>query len=183
MEPSSRRMIGRLIRLGLVVLAFVVVGSWLSSKLHRRSHGDLPSRIVKVDSLGPGDVRIVSTDSGVSITLQGDRLLAGLSPRTVARVRAELDSSAARDTGGLGGSIAQIVKKTVSENIDAQMAYSLSSVADMRFEDGYIVLVKTDGQEQRLFGSTKVGDEKPRFASEDAQRLITAFHQRRGLAP
>lgn len=183
MEPSSRRIVGRLVQVGLVVLAIVIAGSWLSGRKHKRARNTVPSRIVKVDSLGPGDVRIVSEDSSVSVTLQGDRLLAGLSPKTISRIRAGLDSSAAKDTGGLGGSIAQMVKKTVSENIDAQMAYSLSGVADMRYDEGYIVLVKTDGNEQRLFSSTKVGDEKPKFSSEDAQRLIAAFHARRGQAP
>lgn len=183
MDPSSRRVVGRLIRIGLVVLAFVIAGSWLSSRMHRRSHRGLPSRIVKVDSLAPGDVRIVSMDSGVSVTLQGSQLLAGLSPKTIARVRAQLDSSAAKDTGGLGGSIAQMVKKTVSENINAQAAYSLSDLRDIRFEDGQFVLVRTDGTDVRLFSSTKVDGEKQRFSSEDAQRIITAFHERRGMTP
>lgn len=183
MEPSSRRTVGRLIRASLVLLAVVIAGAWLASRMHFRGRGDLPSRIVKSDSLLPGDVQIVSLDSGVSITLQGNQILAGLSPKTIAKIRAGLDSSAAKDTAGLGGSIAQIVKKTVAENINAQMAYPLAQIRDVTWEDSLIVLHSTDGKANRLFSSTKVSDEKPKFAREDAERLITAFQARKQATP
>jgi hypothetical protein len=183
MEPTSRRTVGRLIRASLVLLALVIAGAWLASRLHFRGRGDLPSRIVKTDSLLPGDVQIVSLDSGVSITLQGDRILTGLSPRTIAKIRAGLDSSAAKDTSGLGGSIAQIVKKTVADNINAQMAYPLSQIRDVTFEDSLLVLHSTDGKDNRLFGSAKVDGEKPKFARVDAERFIAAFHARKQATP
>ena len=180
-QPSrSRRAVGRLIRVALVVLAVVIAGSWLMSKVHFRDRSStMPSGIVRAEQLQPGDVRIVSEDGNVSLTLQADRLLAGLSPERVAEVRAKIEQSAARDTGGLGGSIAQMVKKTVADNIGAQLSYALADINSITEENGQIVLHMKNGRTNRIFESTKVDNRIPVFSREDTERLIAAFEERK----
>lgn len=183
--PRSRRTIGALIRAGLVVLAVVIGGGWLFGRLHSRDRGTLPSGIVHTEgqALQPGDVRIVSRDGNVSVTLQGDRILTGLSPEKVAEVRAKLEESAARDTSGLGAGIAQMVKKTVADNISRQLAYPIADVSDVTHEDGRIVLHMKDGKTTRLFESTNVDGERPRFSEDDARGFIEAFRARKTARP
>lgn len=183
--PRSRRTIGALIRAGLVILAIVIGGGWLFGRLHSRDRGSLPSGIVRTEgqALQPGDVRIVSRDGNVSITLQGDRILAGLSPEKVAEVRKELEASAEKDTSGLGASIAQMVKKTVADNISRQLAYAIADVSEVTHEDGHIVLHMTDGKTNRLFESTNVDGERPRFSGDDARVFIDAFRARKNARP
>ncbi len=183
MQLSTRRAIGGLVRAGLVVLAVLVAGIWLANRVKHRERGGLPSAIVRSETINPGDVRIVSAEGGVSITLQGNRVLAGLSPATIAKVRGELERSAAKDTSGLGGSIAKIVKQTVSENISAQVAYAVADIREVTYEDGRIVLHMNDGKTNRLFENAKVSNERPVFSSEDAERFIAAFNERKQTAP
>ena len=61
------------------------------------------TEVPSTDALAPGDMRIYNVDSSVDLILQGDRILAGLSPKTVAKVKDELARSASEDTSGLGG--------------------------------------------------------------------------------
>ena len=187
---THRRWIGRLIRLGLVVVAIALVASWLSNRTSRAVKSAINNSNVRFQSdaptaaaLGAGDVQIFSQDSAVNLVLQGNRILAGLSPKTVAEVRAKLDESMAKDTSGLGGSIAQLVKKTVSDNIDTHVVYPLADIHDLRYEDGQIVMYNHKGDKSRLFGNAKVNDKPQQFDRAEAERFIEAVKARKQASP
>lgn len=178
---QHRRWIGRLIKLGLVGLAVVVVLAFLRRKSPVR--GDLridPSPPVAEAALGTGDLRVYNRDSSVNLILQGDRILAGLSPQTVERVRRELESSTADDTG-LGGSIAQIVKRSVAGSIGTHVVYPVRDIREIEYRDEQIVIVRKDGSTARLLGSVKTGEQEAgkTFRPEDAQRFVEAVRARK----
>jgi hypothetical protein len=151
----------------------------MSGRSHRvRVETEMPPP----NALGPGDLRIYSADSSVDLMLVGDKILAGLSPKTVAEVKTKLETSAARDTSGLGGSIAQIVKKSVAGAIGTHAAFPLSDIRDVRYDGDQIVVEWKDGKTHNLFGGTSVNDRKVSnsFRPEDAKRFIDAVHERMG---
>jgi hypothetical protein len=182
MDASSRRWVAGLIRFGLVILAIAVVASWVNWRRtpERKHRVSVQTDVPEHDSLRAGDLRIYNTDSSVDVILSGDRILAGLSPKTVGRIQSELDTSAATDSG-LGGSIASLVKKTVAGAIKTHMVYHLSDIRDVRYDRGRLVFEWMDGTDHNLFGDIKV-DRKPQgntFHAEDAQRFIDAVRARK----
>jgi hypothetical protein len=185
---SSRRLISGLFRLALVVLAIVFVSRYFKRRVSRSmpvsSHVRLQSDSPPADSLGPGDIRIFDADSAVDLTLVGDKILAGLSPKTVAQVKNEMDKSTG-DTTGLGGSISQIVKRSVAGAIGTHAVFPISDIRDIRYEHDQIVFDWTDGGKHELFGNTQVNGSKASksFRREDAERFIAAFRARKGLPP
>ena len=181
-SSSSRRFVSGLIRVALVVLGVVIVGGYIAHRIP--SHG----RRVRVqreappaDSLGPGDVRIYNADSSVDLVLQGDRILAGLSPKTIAKVRQEMDTSSDRDTSGFGNMISSIVKKTVANAIGTHVVFPLADIRDVRYEHGRLVFDWTDGGKHQMFGDMNVNGERVSnsFRPEDAQRFIDAVRARK----
>jgi hypothetical protein len=181
MELQTRRWLGRLISAGLITLAIALAVNWTLHRMPNRGRIRVEREAVPQETLGSGDLRIYNSDSSVDVVLVGDRVLAGLSPKTVAKVRAEMEKSAARDTSGLGGSIAQMVKKQVSGAIGMHVVYPLAEIRDVRYEDGHLVIEKTTGATTRLFHNTKInGDrETGEFRPEDAQRFIEAVRARK----
>jgi hypothetical protein len=183
MSPSSRRLVAALIRTGLVVLTLVLISGYVMRHMSSRSrHVRVETEVPAPDALGPGDLRIYSADSSVDLTLVGDKILAGLSPKTVAEVKTKLETSAARDTSGLGGSIAQIVKKSVAGAIGTHAVFPLSDIRDIRYDGDQIVVEWKDGGKHQLFGGVTVSDHKVSnsFRPEDAKRFIDAVHERMG---
>jgi len=140
------------------------------------------TEVPSTDSLGPGDLRIYNADSSVDLVLQGDRILAGLSPKTVAKVRGELDTSGRHDTSAFGGAISQIVKRTVASAIGTHVAFPLSQIRDIRYDDGRMEFDWVDGGHHQLFNGTNVDgkNESNSFRQEDAQRFIDAVRARKG---
>jgi hypothetical protein len=184
MSSSSRRFVAALIRLSLVVLAIVLVGRFVIRRaVGRRQPVRIQTQVPVQDSLRPGDLRIFNADSSVDLILSGDRILAGLSPKTIAKVKQELETSASRDTSGLGASISQIVKKSVAGAIGTHAAYPLSDIRDIRYENEQIVVDWKGGKEGELFGNTKVNGSKlsNTFRADDAERFIAAVRARMGL--
>lgn len=185
MGPSSRRFVAGLVRLGLAVLAIALVGGYISRHLPGRRHMRLESEAPPPDSLGPGDLRIYNADSSVDLILQGDRIFAGLSPITVAKIRRRLESETSKDTSGLGGSISKVVKQSVAGAIDTHAAYRLADIEDIRYEDDKVVIDWKDGGRHELFGSMKVDGKRAAnsFRREDAERFIQVVRERMGLPP
>ncbi|HTE47271.1 MAG TPA: hypothetical protein VK636_18620 [Gemmatimonadaceae bacterium] len=177
---SSRRLLGGIIRLALVVLAVVFVGRYFMRHSPGRNHVRVQTEVPPPEALGPGDVHIYSADTSVDLILQGDKILAGLSPQTVAKVKISIDSSASGDTSGLGGSISQIVKKSVAGAIGTHAVFPLADIRDIRYESGQIVFDWKDGGKHQLFGNTKVNGNKVSnsFRPDDAQRFIDAVKAR-----
>jgi hypothetical protein len=184
---ASRRFVAGLIRLGLVIIAIAFI-------VHHFHHGGSSSgRISRMrvetetpppDSLGPGDLRIYNTDSAVDIILKGDKVMAGLSPKTVGKVRNELATSAAEDTSGIGASISKIVKNSVAGAIGTHAVWPLSDIRDVRYENGALIFDWTDGGTHEIFGNTKVnhGKVSNTFRPEDAQRFVEAVRARKAAS-
>ncbi|HET9454626.1 MAG TPA: hypothetical protein VFO66_10120 [Gemmatimonadaceae bacterium] len=184
MELRERRIVSRLIRFGLVGLAIVIAGGWFMAKRgrpstsHIRVEGAAPVAV----TLAPGDIQIFNEDGTVDVILAGNRLSAGLSPAKLAEVRAKIAQSTAKDTSGLGGSIATLVKETVADKIGIRAVYPLAEMRDLRYDDGRILIEWRDGKESALLGDGKIRvddeDVARRFRREDAERLIAAVKAR-----
>ena len=130
-------------------------------------------------ALGPGDVRIVTTDSGIDLALIGDSISTGLSQRAVARVREETDTTKV-DGGGFAAGIEKMVKGSVQSAIGTRVAFPISGVRDARYENGRIVF-DWNGKSPGVFDNTKING-KPLLASftpADAQRFVDAVRARK----
>ncbi len=184
---SSRRFVSGLFRFVLVVVAVVFVSRYFRRRVSNSlgtSHVRVQTESPPTDSLGPGDIRIFDADSAVDLTLVGDKILAGLSPKTIAEVKGEMDKSTG-DTSGLGGSISQIVKRSVAGAIGTHAVFPIADIRDIRYEHDQLVIDWADGGKHELFGNTKVNGNKTSksFRREDAERFIAAFRARKKLPP
>lgn len=183
MDLRTRRRVGGLIRLGLIVATFAFIGAWLWRRTPRPpQHVGVQLAAPPASMLGPGDIQIVSTDGSVDLILQGDKIMGGLSPATVQQVKDKMAKSSGKDTSGLGGMIAGIVKSTVAEAIGAHVTYPLSEVTELRFDDGRLVLkTRSGGGKERSFDDIKVDDRKEpaRFSREDGERFVAAVQARK----
>jgi hypothetical protein len=192
MGPSSRRFVAGLIRIGLVILAIVIAGAYVGHRMPRHSHMRVETEAPPpAAALAPGDMRIYNADSSVDLVLEGDRIRAGLSPKTVEKIRAEMEHSTTAETSGLGGSIAQIVKKSVAGAIGTHGAFPISAIRDIRYEGGdvgEIVIDWKDGGTHQLFGNTsvdgsKVGMSVRRKAAEPFGAAVRARMSEAGPPP
>lgn len=183
--PSSRGVVAGLIRIALVVLAIVLVTGYVRRRFSHETHVRVSKEPPPADLLGPGDVRIFDADSAVDLTLVGDKIFAGLSPKTVAKVKDELDRSSDGDTNGIGGSISQIVKRSVAGAIGTHAVFPLSDIRDIHYVGDQIVVDWTDGGHHELFGNANVNGSHPSksFRREDAMRFVEAVRVRKGLPP
>lgn len=180
-ERKRRRLMARVVQFALVMLA---VGLAVAFVTNRRGDGPdirvergnmtFSTDVPAATDLAPGDLQIFNVDSTVDLILRGNRIYAGLSPQTVAKVRAKLAESATGETTGIGGLIASAVKEQVADKIDTHARYDVRDIRDIRFENERIVIQWKSGKEQRLFETIKSdgsGDAN-RFRREDAMRFI-----------
>jgi hypothetical protein len=184
MSSPSRRLIAGLVRIGLVILAAVVIAGYVSRRTSR--HGRLHVETTPPpDSLGPGDLRIYNADSTIDLVLKGDQILAGLSPKMVEKIKAKLDTSESGDTSGFAGSIGSMVKKSVSSAIGTHAAVALTDVRDVRYDGREIVFEWTDGREHQLFQNANVNGERASrsFRAEDANKFVAAVRARKAATP
>ena len=123
MSPTSRRIVAGIVRLGLLVLGVCVVYLYFKGHFERRHSSHIQVQRTVPATLGPNDLRIYNVDSTVDLMLMGNSILAGLSPKMVAKVNSEMASSDSRDTSGLGASISQIVKKSVAGAIGTHAVF------------------------------------------------------------
>ena len=182
---NSRRVIGSLVSFGLVIFACALAIVWIKHRLrapsssHVRVETQMPP-----DSLGPGDLRLYNADSSVDVVLMGDKILAGLSAKTVAKIKGSLNDSHS-DSSGFGGMISSIVKSSVAGAIGTHAVFPLSEIKDIQYDDGRIRVTWTDGGNHDLFGNTKVDKQKVSntFNEADAKRFVAAVRERKGLPP
>lgn len=124
---TSRRVVGSLMSVLIVVVGFIFVGTWISHHFHssRRAAVAPNVRVERAEptTLGPGDVRIYNVDTTVDLMLAGNSIFAGLSPKMVDKIKAGLDSSAAGDSTGLGSSISRIVKQSIGGAIGTHAVF------------------------------------------------------------
>jgi hypothetical protein len=129
-------------------------------------------------TLGPGDMRITTTDGSVDLLLVGDRIAVKLSDSVLADVKQKLDTTKAKE--GLGAFIEKTVKSTVSSALSTRVEYPLADVKDARYEDGKLVLEPKDGGKLRLLEGTKVNGRSAleSFRPDDARRFAAAVKAR-----
>lgn len=185
MNPTSRRIVSIFIRIGLAGLAVVVVAVWLG----RHFHGSRHMRNVHVETMGspvdgalaPGDYRLYNVDTSIDVTLVGDRVVTGLSPKTIAEVRGKIASSGPEDTSGMGGAIASMVKQTIADKIGTHVAFNLADIRDVRYADGRLIFDWRNDAHGEVFGEhVRVnGRDSNRFRQDEAERFIAAFHARK----
>jgi hypothetical protein len=180
MADASRKWVGRAAQLALVVLAAAFVVHWVRNRVHlgtRDTH--VAGMAPPPDSLGPGDLRIYNADSTVDLVLVGDRISAGLSPKTLGEIRHRMDSSSKSDTG-LGGSIASIIKQSVAGAIGTHVQFRLADLNDVRYDNGKLVFDWKKGSQHSLFDDASVNGRKTSdtFLAADAERFIAAVHAR-----
>jgi hypothetical protein len=180
MANPSRRLIAGLIRFALVIIAIVLVTGYVRRRLPK--HRDLHVATAPApDSLGPGDLRIYSSDSTIELVLTGDKILAGLSLKMVEQIKAKIDTSTSKDTSGLGASISSMVKRSVAGAIGTHAAFPLAEVRDLRYVNGQITFDWTDGRDRPIFENTNINGTKASksFREADVQRLIAAVRARK----
>jgi hypothetical protein len=179
MELRQRRTVSRFVRFLLIALAVGIAIAWLS---RRTPEGVKNIQIESPPSqaLGSGDLQIFNEDTTVDLVLQGTRIYAGLSPKIVEKVRGDLARSTGKDTAGIGGAIAQLVKQQVADKIDTRVVYDIDAIRDIRYDEPSIVVEWKRGGEEHLFGKVKVdGDRNTnRFRRADAERFIAAVKAR-----
>ena len=182
MTVSSRRVVAGLIRFGLVILAIVFVSGYFIHKMPTRSKHTMrvQTEVPPPNALAPGDMRIYNRDSSVDLILAGNNILAGLSPKTIAKVKDEVNAKTAGETTGFGGSIAQIVKSSVASAIGTHASFPVNEIRDIRYENNTIVFEWKNGDKHELFSSTTVQGEKVShtFRQEDAEQFIAAVKDR-----
>jgi len=181
---NSRRVIGNLIAFGLVCLSLVLLVGWVKRKVSSHNHVRVEAQ-APPETLGPGDMRIYNADSSVDVVLMGDKMLAGLSSKTVAKIKSGLDESRSGDKTGIGGMVSQIVKSSVAGAIGTHAVFPLADIKDIHYADGKIRVQWTDGGDRELFSGTSVNHQKvsDSFNEADAKRFVDAVRARKGLPP
>lgn len=129
-------------------------------------------------ALQRGDIRIVSVEGGVDLALLGDTISGGLSQYTLAKVKRETDTAAVQGTG-FGAEIERMVKGTVQGAVATRVAFPVSAVRDVRYEDGKLIFDWND-KPRRMFGHVRVNnkDVMETFSPADAQRFVDAVRAR-----
>jgi hypothetical protein len=181
MTVSSRRVVAGLIRFALVILAIVFASGYFIHKMPTRKHTmRVETEVPPPDALAPGDLRIYNRDSTVDLILAGNNILAGLSPKTIAKVKDAVGEKTAGETTGIGGTIAQIVKTSVASAIGTHASFPVNEISDIRYEDNTIVFDWKNGDKHEMFSNTTVQGEKVShtFPREDAERFIAAVKDR-----
>jgi hypothetical protein len=138
-----------------------------------------PSPAMAEAPLADGDIRIVSTDSGIDLAMIRDSISGGLSAHALAKVRRETDTNAVTGSG-FGASIEKMVKGSVQSALGTRISVPLSSVKDVRY-DGQRLVFDWNGTPPRDFGNAKVNnkDVMASFSAEDAQRFVVAVRARK----
>jgi|SRR5688500_1254254 hypothetical protein len=180
MELRQRRLVSRVVQLGLVVLAIALAASWVRGRKPRRPDIHVQVQAPDVQTLGPGDVQIFNVDSTVDLMLKADKIYAGLSPKTIAKIRSEIARDIDKDTSSLGGAIGKFVKDQVADKIGTRVVYDVADIRDIRYKDEKLIVEWKRGGEQALFGNVKVDDDKDsnRFRQDEAERFIAAVKAR-----
>jgi hypothetical protein len=137
-----------------------------------------PSTAVVEAPLAPGDIRIISADSGVDLALIGDSISGGLSEYALAKVRRETDTNAVTGSG-FGASIEKMVKGTVQSALGTRISVPVASVKDVRY-NGQRLVFEWNGKPPEHFMTAKVNNKEvmTSFSPEDAQRFVVAVRAR-----
>jgi hypothetical protein len=124
-------------------------------------------------ALGPGDIRVATTDSMLEVALIGDSVVAGLGAAARNKIKAATDTNAVSGTG-FGASIERMVKSTVAGVLDHELEVPIGEITDVQYENGMLVFYDRKGKRMQINNKGKNG-ERSRFAESDAQAFIAAF--------
>jgi hypothetical protein len=189
MELRQRRTVSRAIQVALIALAIGIAIGWAKRRTPGGGNVRMQVDPPVVEAVVGGDLQIFNVDTTVDLILKGDRIYAGLSPKIVDKVRADLARGQEKDTSGLGGAIASIVKQQVADKIAARVVYDVHDIRSIEYREPSIVVEWKRGGEEQLFSSVKIdhdGDKRSgnRFRREDAERFIAAVRERqRAIEP
>ena len=123
--------------------------------------------------LGPGDIRIATTDSTMEVALVGDSLVAGLGLAARNKIRTATDTNAVKGTG-FGASIEKMVKSTVAGALDHEVEIPITEISRIEYEDGHLVFYDKKGTRMKVMTSDHDGRQS-RFSESDANNFIAAF--------
>lgn len=188
-ERKRRRLTYRLVQLVLVVLTVGIgVAFWTDRRADPGDAGAVRAREVSFSAdvpaaseLAPGDMQLFNEDSTVDLILQGPHLLAGLSPKTVERVRTEIRRAGPDDSSGIAGFIASTVKEQVADKIGTHVRYDVADIEEIRLDGDRLVIQWKSGKQQELFESVKIDRQRGsanRFHPEEALRFIELVNAR-----
>jgi hypothetical protein len=130
--------------------------------------------------LGPGDIRIVSDDSSIELTMTGDTIMTGLAAKALARMKAETDTGAVTGNG-FSAKLEKMIKSTVQSTLTKQLTFPVTSVSDVRFDGGKLQLLDASGKRMASFGgnSKDSSSGSGTFSPADAQAFVAAFRARK----
>jgi len=135
------------------------------------------ARAAADEPLGPGDVRVTSTDGAVILSLVGDSVRMQLSDSLRDKVKSELDSS----KDGFAGLITRSVSGIVSNAMGFVVRVPVRDIEDVRYEDGQIKLRSRGGKGNFSMGGDKDGKDgkgHASFSPADGERFVAAVKAR-----
>jgi hypothetical protein len=130
---------------------------------------EAPAAPVADAPLGPGDVRIVTTNGGIDLALIGDSISSGLSPQAIREVKAQTDTAKVSGSG-FGAQIEKMVKGTVQGAVGKRASFPLSEVREVRY-DGEKLVFEWSGEPRKLFESTKIDGKRKTEEPLEVARL------------
>ena len=146
-------------------------------------------------ALRPGDVRISTPNNAVVLALAGDSVWMGLSDSVLTHARVATDSArthaAAANKGGIGGAFGAMIADKVTAAVDAglrtRVAYPLSDIQNVAYENGTLHFTYRAGARHVMsFEDIKTdtdGGSHPvlaTFAPADAERFVAAVRAHSG---
>ena len=142
------------------------------------SFGQAAAQTSAEESLGPGDVRVTSTDGAVVLALVGDSVRFQLSDSLRNKVKQQIDS--ASDSSGFAAMITRSVSGIVSSAMGFVVRIPVQDIENIRYEDGRIEF-DSRGKHSKFSmngnGDSDRGDHA-RFSPADGQRFVEAVKQR-----
>jgi hypothetical protein len=160
------------------ILAFLAVALLAACK---RDHSDVKVAFntAKADSvaaepLGPGDVRITSTDGAFILALVGDSVRMQLSDSLRRSVQHDIDTSA---KSGVAGMITRSVSGIVGSAMGFVVRIPVTEIDNVRYENGR-VLFDTRGKSHVSMSNSGDREGKAQFTREDGERFVAAVKAR-----
>lgn len=131
------------------------------------------------EPLGPGDVRVTSTDGAFVMAVVGDTVRMQLSDSLRGEVRRKIDAKA-DSTSGFGASIVRSVSGIVGDAMAFVVRIPVNDIEDIRYEDGKILFSTRNNQSHVSVGGRDVGnrDSRAQFTREDGERFVAAVKAR-----
>ena len=124
--------------------------------------------------LGPGDVRITSTDGAFILALVGDSVRMQLSDSLRHRVQNDIDTSA---KDGFAGLVTRSVSGIVGSAMGFVVRIPVTEIDDIRFENGRIKF-GTHGKSHVSMSGSNDREGKAEFTREDGERFVAAVKAR-----